>query len=265
VTIAHVEVSGLDIAFRRAGHGPPLVLLHGGMCDSRVWHPQLESLADEYTVIAWDAPGCGGSSDPPDSYRFPEYAACLAGLIDALRLDRPHVLGHSFGAGLALALYGRRPTMPRSLVLVAGYAGWAGSLPADEVQTRLQLALRLAGELPKPVRPDSLPGLFANAPPAERLADLAAAMSDVRPGGTRVMAHAFAEADLGDLLPTITVPTLLLHGDADERAPRAVWERLHADIPSSTLVLLPGIGHELAIEAPDAFDAEVRRFLAAVP
>lgn len=265
MAIEHVEVSGLDIAFRRAGHGAPLVLLHGGMCDSRVWRPQLESLADEFTLVAWDAPGCGGSSDPPDSYRLPDYADCLAGLIDALGLDRPHLVGHSFGAGLALALYERRPTMPRSLVLVAGYAGWAGSLPAGEVQTRLQLALRLASELPRPVTPDSLPGLFARKPPAGHLAELAAVMSDVRPVGTRVMAHAFAEADLRDLLPQITVPTLVLNGDADERSPRAVWERLHAGIPGSALVLLPGVGHEVAIEAPDAFDTEVRRFLAAVP
>ncbi|MEO7295471.1 MAG: alpha/beta hydrolase [Candidatus Limnocylindria bacterium] len=261
----HIEVSGLDIAFRRAGHGPALVLLHGGMCDSRIWRPQLESLVDEFTVVAWDAPGCGGSSDPPDSYRLPDYADCLAGLIDALGLDRPHVLGHSFGAGLALALYGRRPTLPRSLVVVAGYAGWAGSLPAEEVQARLELAIRLASELPKPVTPDSLPGLFASAPPAGHLAELAAVMSDVRAVGTRVMAHAFADADLRDLLPQITVPTLILHGDADERAPRAVWERLHADIPDSALVLLSGVGHEVVIEAPDAFDTEVRRFLANVP
>lgn len=241
------------------------MLLHGGICDSRVWRPQLESLADEFTVIAWDAPGCGGSSDPPESFRLADFANCLAGLIDALGLGRPHVLGHSFGGGLALALYGQRPTLPRSLILVAGYAGWAGSLPAEEVRTRLHLALRLAARLPMPITPASLPGLFSIPPPAEQLAELAIVMSEVRPVGARVMAQAFAEADLGELLAQITVPTLLLQGESDERAPRAVWERLHAEIPGSTLVLLPGVGHELAIEAPRAFDAQVRRFLAGVP
>lgn len=257
----HVEVSGLRIAFRRAGHGPPLVLLHGGVCDSRVWRRQLEDLADQFTVIAWDAPGCGGSSDPPDSFRLPEYADCLAGFIDALGLERPHVLGHSFGGGLALEFYGRWPAIPRSLVLAAGYAGWAGSLPAEEVQTRLQLALRLADELPKPITPESVPGLFATPLPAEQIQELATVMSEVRPVGTRVMAHAFAAADLRDVLTHITIPTLVLSGEADERAPRRVWERLHADIPGSTLVLMPGLGHELALEAPDAFNLEVRRFL----
>lgn len=264
VAVEHAEISGLTIAFRRAGHGPPLMLLHGAVCDSRVWRTQIETLADEFTVIAWDAPGCGGSSDPPDSYRLPEYADCLAMLIDVLGLQRPHVLGHSFGGALALELYRRHPTLPRSLVLAGGYAGWAGSLPADEVHARLQLALRLADELPKPITPDSLPGLFATQLPAEQMEDLAAVMFEVRPAGTRVMGHALAEGDLRDVLAQIAVPTLLLYGDADQRAPRTVWEPLHAEIPASTLVLLPGIGHELALEAPSAFNAEVRRFLGAI-
>ena len=265
VIVDHVEVLGLRIAFRHIGDGPPLVLLHGGVCDSRVWRPQLEELADEFSVVAWDAPGCGESSDPPDTYRLADYADTLAAFVGALGIDRPHVLGHSFGGGLALELYRRHPGLPRSLLLAAGYAGWAGSLPAEEVQARLQLALRLADELPTTIAPDSLPGLFSTELAPEQLAELSAIMSEVRPTGTRIMAKAFAEADLRDVLTNIDVPTLLLYGDADQRAPRGVWEGLHAKIPTSTLVLLPGIGHELALEAPEAFNAQVRRFIRSVP
>lgn len=254
----------MRIAFRRAGDGDPLLLLHGALCDSRAWRAELEELADEFTVIAWDAPGCGGSSDPPDDYRLPEYADTLAALVEALDIQRPHVLGHSFGGGLALELYRRHPGLPRSLVLAAGYAGWAGSLPAEEVRARLQLALQLADELPRTITPRSVPGLFSTKLGAEQLDELAAVMSEVRAAGVRVMARAFAEADLRDLLPDIEVPTLLLYGDADERAPRTVWEPLHAKIPTSKLVLLPEIGHEVALEAPEAFHAEVRRFLGSV-
>jgi pimeloyl-ACP methyl ester carboxylesterase len=78
------------------------------------------------------------------------------------------------------------------------------------------------------------------------------------------MARAFADADLRDVLPHIAVPTLLLYGDADERAPRNIAHALHAAIPTSTLVMVPGAGHELCLEAPDAFSAEVRRFLRSV-
>jgi pimeloyl-ACP methyl ester carboxylesterase len=129
----HVDVDGLRVAYRRRGTGPALVLLHGGVCDSRVWRVQLESFADAFTVVAWDAPGCGGSSDAPETFRMADYAQCLRSLLELLRLDRIHLLGHSWGAALALELCRRWPTVVRSLVLVGGHAGWAGSLPPHEV------------------------------------------------------------------------------------------------------------------------------------
>ena len=75
------------------------------------------------------------------------------------------------------------------------------------------------------------------------------------------MAHAFAEADLRDVLPRIEVPTLLLHGEADERSSPAVVEALHAAIPDSTLVVLRGVGHQCNIEAAERFNTEVRSFV----
>lgn len=262
--VGQVEVRGLRIAYERAGEGPPLVLLHGGVGDGRVWRDQLADLSDEFTVVAWDAPGCGGSSDPPETFRLPEYADCLAGFIEALGLVRPHVLGHSFGAGLALELYRRHPVVARSLVLVGGYAGWAGSLPAEEAERRLHLALRTADLLPDGFVPQSIPGLFSDLMPAERIEEMLRIMSEVRPVGTRVMAHAFAEADLRDVLPLVRIPTLVLHGSADERSRLEVAGALHSGIPTSTLVVLPGLGHECYVESPEAFNAEVRRFLRAV-
>ncbi len=90
-------------------------------------------------------------------------------------------------------------------------------------------------------------------------------MSEARPVGTRVMAQAFAEADLRDVLPHIQVPTLLLCGEADERSPLSVAEALRAAIPTSTMVVLPGLGHESYLESPERFNAEVRAFLRSVP
>lgn len=262
--IGHVLVGGMRIGFRRAGDGPPLALLHGGLADSRVWQGQLTDLSDEFTVVAWDAPGCGESSDPPDDFRLGDYADSLAGLIDALCLQRPHVLGHSFGAGLALELYRRHPELPRSLVLTGAYAGWAGSLSPEEVEKRLRLALEVAELLPDRFLPQSILGLFSDLIPPERSQELAAVMSEARPVGTRVMAHAFAEADLRDVLPQMQVPTLLLCGEADERSPLPVAHELHAAIPTSRMVVLPGLGHESFVEAPDRFNAEVRTFVRSV-
>ncbi|MBA2529491.1 MAG: alpha/beta hydrolase [Euzebyales bacterium] len=257
----HIEVEGLRIAYRQAGEGPALVLLHGAFSDSRAWRGQLDALCDEFRVVAWDAPGCGGSSDPPESFGMPGYADCLAGFLDALGLERPHVLGLSFGGGLALALYERHPAVPRTLVLASAYAGWAGSLPPGEVERRRRRALRELDLPPEQWVRGYLPGLFTAAAPPEVIDEAVAMMSETRPAGMRAMLSGFADADLRHVLPFINVPTLLLYGDADQRSPLPVAQDLHARIHSSKLVVLPGVGHDSNMEAPDAFNAAVRSFL----
>jgi pimeloyl-ACP methyl ester carboxylesterase len=256
-----IEAAGLRIAYERAGDGPTLVLLHGGLSDRREWRRQLEALSDEFTVVAWDAPGCGQSSDPPETFRLPEYADCLAAFVDALGLGRPHVVGLSFGGGLALELYRRHPTVPLTLVLASAYAGWAGSLPPAVVEQRLQQTLREADLPPKQWAPRWIPSLFTEAAPREAIDEVLAIMSEFHPAGVRAMAHAFAEADLRDILPRVQAPTLLLYGDADQRVPLDVAADLHANIPGSKLVIMPGVGHQSNIEAAERFNAEIRSFL----
>jgi pimeloyl-ACP methyl ester carboxylesterase len=262
--LARVAVDGRTLAYRRAGSGPPLVLLHGGLADSRQWVRQFAAFATAFDVVAWDAPGTGGSDDPPEDFRLPDYADALAGLIDALGLERPHVGGLSFGGGLAIQLFDRRPSLPRSLVLASAYAGWAGSLVAHEVEGRLEAALRAAEVPPDLWIPDLLDTLLTPAAPAGIAEELTAMLSDVRPAGIRTTARAFAEADLRDVLPRIDVPVLLLHGDQDVRAPRYVADALHQAIAGSELVVIPGAGHELDLEAPEAFNSAVASFLASV-
>lgn len=259
--MALIEAGGRTIAYHRAGHGPPLLLLHGGFGDGRDWGRQLGGLSDEFDVVAWDAPGCGGSDDPPAVMTMADYADAAADLVAALGLDRPHVCGLSFGAGLALAVYRHHPHLVRSLVLAGAYAGWKGSLPPAEVRARLE---RVRAEIAQPPAgwvDGYLPGFFAGPVPPETIELVRSIMLDVRPAGVLPMLTAFAEADLRDVLPTIAVPTLLLYGDADARAPRPVAEALHAAVPGAELVWLPGVGHAANLEAPAAFDAEVRRFL----
>jgi len=81
-----VQANGLEIAYERAGEGPPLVFVHGAAEDGRMWQPQLAALADEFTVVAWDEPGAGRSSDLPAAFGLVDYARCLAALIEALAL-----------------------------------------------------------------------------------------------------------------------------------------------------------------------------------
>jgi pimeloyl-ACP methyl ester carboxylesterase len=258
------EVDGLRIAYECAGEGPPLVLLHGYVGDGpTTWRHQIDGLSDEFTTVAWDAPGAGGSSDPSESLGMAGYADCLARFVDVLGLEKPHVAGLSFGGALALAFYRRHPAVPRSMILASAYAGWAGSLPAEAAKQRLQQALLLADLSPEEFAGALLPTMFSEATPAEAVDEFGASMLAFHPTGFRAMARASAE-DLRDVLPDIRVPTLLVYGDKDVRAPLTVANSLHAALPNSTLVVLPGAGHVCNVEAPEQFNRAVRGFLRTV-
>ena len=260
-----IEVGGLPIAYRRVGVGPPLVLLHGGPLDSREWRRQLEGLADEFTVVAWDMPGCGESADPPERFRTRDYADCLAAFIEALGLGQPHVLGLSFGSGLALELYRWHPAIPRTLILASAYAGWAGSLPPEVAEQRKQGMLQRIELPPEEFAREFLPSLLADSAPAELIEEVRAILLDFHPAGQRALLRAgFAEHNVRDVLPRIDVPTLLLYGDKDVRSPLSVAEEMHAGIPRSRLVVMPGVGHMADMEAAERFNAEVRSFLRSV-
>lgn len=252
------------VAYRRGGAGDPLVLLHGGLSDSRSWAPQLESLAREYDLVAWDAPGCGASADPTADLGLDDYADAVAALVRALDVGPVHLVGHSFGAGLAIDVYGRHPHLVRSLVLSGAYAGWRGSLPPEEVAARLDRGLAELGRPPDEWVDDYLAGFFGPSVAAETVAAVHSMMLDVRAAGIRPMMTAFAAADLRSVLPTIAVPALLVYGADDVRAPRNVADALHAAIPGSQLVLVPASGHDVNLEAPGEYDAAVLAFLRTV-
>jgi pimeloyl-ACP methyl ester carboxylesterase len=256
-----IEIAGLRISYRQLGDGPPLFLLHGFVGDGLgTWRRQIEELSDSFTVVAWDAPGSGASSDPPESFRMTDYADCLARFIDALDLGRAHVAGLSFGGALALELYRRHPGIPTTLVLAGAYAGWTGSLAPEVVEQRLQQCLQASALPPDQFAPAMMPTMFSESAPPEGVDEFARSVSEFHPAGFRAMARALAEADLRDVLPRIAVPTLLLYGGKDVRAPLSIAYDLHAAIPASKLVVLP-VGHISSVEGAERFNAEVRSFL----
>jgi pimeloyl-ACP methyl ester carboxylesterase len=113
--------------------------------------------------------------------------------------------------------------------------------------------------------PRSYPGLFSDLIPADRTAALATMMGEnIRPATIRAAGHIGAETDLRPVLPTVDVPTLILHGEADARSPLANAEALHAAITTSQLAVLPKLGHACVIEDPEACSAEIRRFVKTV-
>ncbi|MGY1763911.1 alpha/beta fold hydrolase [Geodermatophilus sp. SYSU D00779] len=257
-----IEVRGLRIAYERAGHGPPLVLVHGIVGDGRgTWGAQLDTLSDEFTVVAWDGPGAGRSEDPPEQFRLPEFADCLAGFVAALGLRRPHIAGISFGGAVALELYRRHPAIPRTLVLAGAYAGWSGSLAPDVVTERLRSCLDAAALPPDEFLATMLPSMFSPSADPERVAGFAATVREFHPAGFRAMALASAASDLRPMLGHVSIPTLVLTGDLDVRAPLGTAEALHAAIPGSELAVLEGVGHVSPVEAAERFTSGVRAFL----
>jgi pimeloyl-ACP methyl ester carboxylesterase len=254
-----VRAYGLDIAYQRVGEGPPLVLVHGAAGDSRCWQPQLGALADEFTVVAWDEPGAGRSSDLPGGFGLIDYANCLAGLIEALALGPAHVAGLSWGGTLALELYRHHPGLVATLILADTYAGWKGSLPPEEVRARVELAREMLAAGPEEFDP-TLPGLFSGDPPAEYVPLLEEISADVRPESLGAALSLMAETDQCDLLPRVAVPTLLLWGEHDVRSPLSVARRFDRALPHATLVVIPGAGHFSNLEQPDRFNDAVRTF-----
>ena len=195
----------------------------------------------EFTVIAWDAPGAGRSTDPPERFGLDGYARCLAAFIEKLRLDSASVAGLSFGGILALALQRRHAAMSSALILASAYAGWGGSLPPEVAEQRLRQALGLADGTPGAFVAALLPTMLSKTMPRETVDDFRVSMQAFHPRGFRAMAQASAE-DVRDVLPHIDVPTLLLYGERDVRAPLAVAEPLHAAVSGSKLVVVPDAG-----------------------
>ena len=259
-----VRANGLEIAYERVGDGPPLVLVHGAAQDSRAWRPQLDALADEFTVVAWDEPGAGRSSDVPADFGLADYADCLAAVIEVCAPGGAHVAGLSWGGTVVLELYRRRPELVATLLLVDTYAGWKGSLPEQEVRARLA-GVREMLEAPPEAFDPTLPGLFAGEPPAEFVPLLEQIDASVRPHSLGTQLGVMAEADQRDLLPHIAVPTLLLWGEHDARSPLAVAHQLEQAIACAELVVLPEAGHVSNLEQPAAFNDAVRRFCRAHP
>ncbi|MDM0109864.1 alpha/beta hydrolase [Variovorax sp. J22R24] len=254
------EVNGLSVSYRQAGQGAALVFLHGFLCDSRCWTPQLSGLSDSFRVVAWDAPGAGASSDPPDTFKMIDYAHCLARFLDTVGIDRAHVVGLSWGGILAQEFYRLYPERLRCLVLADTYAGWKGSLPEPAWKERLADCLLAAAGPPEALVAQFVPSMFSELASEDLRAKLSSILSEFHPAGFRLMASSCAEMDTRKILPSIDVPTLLLWGDDDRRSPIQVAEQFHTAIPGAELVIVSSAGHVSNMERPDAFNLHLRRF-----
>jgi pimeloyl-ACP methyl ester carboxylesterase len=259
-----IRTNRVEIAYERVGQGPPLVFAHGAAEDGRVWRPQLAALADEFTVVAWDEPGAGRSSDVPADFSLTDYASCLAAVIEALGSGPAHVAGLSWGSTVVLELYRHDPGLVATLILIGAYAGWKGSLTAHELAARVERVRQMLAAPAEAFDP-TLPGLFAGEPPAEFVPLLEEVAADVRAESLQTQLLVMADADQRDLLPRIAVPTLLIWGELDARSPLSLARQFEETIPETELVVIPGAGHVSQLERPEQFNDAVRKFCRAHP
>ena len=231
--LSRTRIGGLSLAYRIAGEGPPLVLLHGFLCDSRCWRTQFTGLADHFTLLAWDAPGAGSSSDPPESFTLTDWARTLADFLDVVGFARAHVLGLSWGGMLAQELYRLHPGRIDRLVLADTYAGWKGSLPEEAVEKRRARCYRDSSRPKDEVVAEWVPTEFFSEASDELAAEMAVVVADFHPLGFRLMARSLADTDTSSVLNTIEAPTLLLWGKGDRRSPLSVADQFHTAISDS--------------------------------
>lgn len=238
------------------GEGPPLVLLHPGIADLRVWEPVWPALTESFRCVRYDFRGYGGSPLPTAPFHWVDD---LLAVIDHFGIDSAHVVGNSQGGSTALAAAVAHPQRVRSLVLlgssVNGYP-WPSSPVDAEVEQRFGAAIAAGDE-------EAIVDLMLDLWCAAGHDDLVREL--VRSGVKAGPAEQF-QADLGptfDHLGEIAVPTTLLLGERDFPPLNAVIELMAEKIPGARLVRVAGVDHLPSLRVPDLVVQLIRETSAA--
>ena len=262
--------SGLKVHYQQVGEGPDVVMVHGITGNLAVWHLHLvPALADRFRTLTYDLRGHGYSDTPPSGYSPDAMATDLIDLLDALDVERPVVIGHSYGADIALYFAGRYPERVREVVAIESalpaldeirshdeWIGWsywgavleqAGHRVPPERRSDLRYLLRATIDLPKKWGP--LKGLPRNPRPFLRLIEETTLPEDYRRIGTLTLERVAA----------IETPVVLMY--AEHSAFIDTFEYLRDHLPNVQPTLLPRTewGHFGPLEQPDV----VARYIAA--
>lgn len=250
----------MQLGYDEAGEGPVLMLVHGFPIDRRVWTHQLAGLGDIRRVIAVDLRGRGLSPAPePAAWTLDTHADDLAETIEALGVDQVDLGGISMGGYIAFALYRRHPGLFRSLILVSTRAA---ADPPEYRTGRRMTAERALHHGTRALAGSMLPSLLAEGASAQ-VQEQVLAMFDAVPGATSA-ADSLAMKDREDstaLLGSIEVPTLVVEGAGEQLLPAGTAGAMAGAIPGARLVSIPGAGHFLPLENPEAVNREIRGFL----
>ena len=265
--MAIVRVGEIELDYERSGSGPPLLLIMGMSGTALHWgEPFLTPLREDFEVIVYDHRGVGASSALEGPITIAQLADDAAGLLAALGLDSAHVLGISMGGMVAQELALAHPDRVRTLTLGCTYCGGEGSsIGAPELWQGLAEAM-LSGDRERAVRASWEANVStemahdddAYARFLEIVAQRAVAVPVIMAQMQAGMAH-----DSSARLPGLTVPTLVIHGTADELLPVQNGRLIASLIPGAQLQILDDVGHLFFWERPE-LSAELLRAHAAV-
>ena len=260
VEVAERVGTDWDLAVSVAGEGPPVVLLHGLLTDSRVWTPLVAALEKDHTVVTIDTPG-HGASPPRGAYALDEEVAALLSTVDGLGLGRATWVGHSAGGMKALRVALARPEDVSALVLVS-------TQPYAEPERTARPYLAMVEAATSWGVSEDLAELMGRLNFGPSFLDT--------PAGREWVAHfrtvsgeaiaapctaVYTRDDISARLPSLTVPTLVVHGAADIPIRLRIAREYAALLPHGELVVLPDCGHTPPVERPRELAAAVRRFL----
>jgi pimeloyl-ACP methyl ester carboxylesterase len=267
--------SGLTLHYQQVGDGPDVVMVHGITGNLAVWHLQLvPALSDRFRVLTYDLRGHGYSGTPPSGYSPDDMADDLLGLLDGLELERPALVGHSYGADITLYFAARHPDRVSQVVAIEpalpaledlrahdGWAGWrywvaalerAGHQVPPERRTDLRYLIHATIDLPKQWGP--LQGLPRNPKPLLRLLEQTTLPEDYRHVGSLTL----------DRIAQVETPVVLMC--AEHSAFQDTFEYLREHLPDVHPIVLERTewGHFGPLEQPDAVAAHIAERLAPV-
>ncbi|MEH7306973.1 alpha/beta fold hydrolase [Neobacillus drentensis] len=257
-----LKVEDLQIHYEIEGEGPPLIILHGMGNNSQSWKKQLQNLSKLNTVIAWDAPGYGKSSDPKVELKeFKQFADVLKGFIEKLNYKCVTLLGHSMGSAIALDFCYRFPEMVDALIISDATRG-AAALSKEENELRLKNRLNNIETMePKELAQLRVKELLSPQPDPEIKKEAERIYSQIRPMGFRSVAYSLYSLNQREILSSISVPTLVICGELDRVTPVSESRIFHEAIKDSKFVTIPGTGHLCYQEDPTSFNGIVQDFL----
>lgn len=258
-------VNGARLFYEVKGSGEPVVLIHGGQLDSRMWDDQFDLVAREFRVLRYDVRGYGASSSPDRLYSDRED---LAALLDYVGMRKVHLVGLSLGGRISIDLAVDRPERVASLALAGpGLAGF--DFPDPEGDKRWWALIQAARDegVEKVTElwlkdPFMAPAM-ENPRLASRLRRLA--LENDRDWLANPILQRPPSPRPAKRLAEIKAPTLLILGDRDVPRIKAVVETLAKEVSGARKVVIAGAGHMVSMEKPEEFNRALLEFLRGQP